>query len=132
MCNTLWIISSRLNFGWQKIILTNWIRLVMSLFVVSLFWPNQLFIEPKLSLTARTQNAPVYIQKVSLLFPAKGKPTNKPITFWGAISLLKKLDIKIISSLAVSDTGTLNSDPFKFLTSTRQVLNTYQRLWPCV
>ena len=40
-CNTLWIISSSFSFGWQKIILTNWVRLVMSLFVVSLFRPNQ-------------------------------------------------------------------------------------------
>ena len=33
-CNTLWIISSSLSFSWQKIILTNWVRLVMLLFVV--------------------------------------------------------------------------------------------------
>ena len=66
-----------------------------------------------------TQNAPVYIQNVSLLFPANGTPTNKPITFWGANSLLKKLDIKLVPRLAVSDTGTLNSDPLssdKYLT----------------
>ena len=43
---TLWIISSSLSFGWQKIILTNWVRLVMSLFTVSLFRPNQLSSNP--------------------------------------------------------------------------------------
>ena len=64
---------------------------------------------------ARTQNAPVYIQHVSLLFPAKGHSRINPYMRGGVISLFKKLDIKIISSLAVSDTGTLNSDPFKFL-----------------
>ena len=41
-CNTLWIISSSFSFGWQKIIITNWVRLVMLLFVVSLFRPYQL------------------------------------------------------------------------------------------
>ena len=45
-CNTLWMINSSLNFGGQKIILTNWIRLVMSLFVVPLFRPNQLSSNP--------------------------------------------------------------------------------------
>ena len=45
-CNILCIISSSLSFGWQKIILTNWVRLVMSLFVVSLFRPNQLSSNP--------------------------------------------------------------------------------------
>ena len=40
------IISSKLSFGWQKIILTNLVRLVTSLFVVSLFRPNQLSSNP--------------------------------------------------------------------------------------
>ena len=66
-----------------------------------------------------------------IIISGQGIATNKPI-IGGGISLFKKVDIKIFSSLAVSDTGTLNSDTFKFLTCTRQVLNTYQRPWPYV
>ena len=56
-----------MSFGWRKIILTNRVRLVISLLVVSLFRANQLCSNQKLSLTARTQNAPVYIQNCYIL-----------------------------------------------------------------
>ena len=61
---TLWIINSSLSFGWQKMILTNWVRSVMSLFVVSL--PRLInFPQTQTKSDSWTQNAPVYIQNVS-------------------------------------------------------------------